>query len=309
MNSVVRTSRARRALSAPLALLLAVTTSAGWWVTPVRATVAAGDHAQGVAAAGAPATADLLVGLAVSADPVPAGTAFDYAATVTNNGPGQATEVSASTTLSGVTRAINAATPSQGSCAIAPPTVTCALGNLAADATATIRINVTPASAGTLTATSTVAAAEPDLTPANNTDDENSTIVTPPGADIDVDLAAQPRLDVLVPYLRYTLTARDIGPDAVTSATVQAILPPGASATNLSSGCTAAGTTITCVYGAIPVGAGAGKTFRVPLSLLSLGQVTVTATRTGSAPADPDPANDRASATCTVVSIVLATCS
>ncbi|GAA3474941.1 hypothetical protein GCM10018965_094940 [Nonomuraea roseola] len=105
------------------------------------------------------------------------------------------------------------------------------------------------------------------------------------------------------------MAARNTGPNVVTSATVAATLPPGGSATDLSAGCTAAGTTITCTYGALTNGAGTDKTFRVPLSLLSLGQVTVTATRTTSAPADPNPANDSASASCTVVSIVLATCS
>ncbi|MFC7650587.1 hypothetical protein ACFQX6_67225 [Streptosporangium lutulentum] len=50
------------------------------------------------------------------------------------------------------------------------------------------------------------------------------------------------------------------------------------------------------------------KTFRVPLHLLSLGHVTVAGARTTSAPADPNPANDHASATCTVISIALATC-
>ncbi|MGC5009573.1 hypothetical protein ACLQ2R_02290 [Streptosporangium sp. DT93] len=130
----------------------------------------------------------------------------------------------------------------------------------------------------------------------------------PPTADIDVDLAAQPNLGILIPYLRYTLTARNNGPDAVTSATVKAILPPGASATNLSAGCTVAASTVTCTYGAIPQGTSVNKTFRVPLSLLSLGNVTVTGTRTTSAPADPNPANDNASANCTVVSLVLVIC-
>lgn len=50
------------------------------------------------------------------------------------------------------------------------------------------------------------------------------------------------------------------------------------------------------------------KTFRVPLHLLSLGHVTVTGVRTISAPTDPNPANDNASASCTVIFIILVTC-
>ncbi|MFI6641273.1 hypothetical protein [Streptomyces sp. NPDC050504] len=127
-------------------------------------------------------------------------------------------------------------------------------------------------------------------------------------ADIDVDVTAKPNLGLLVPYLTYTLTARNTGPDAVDHATVTATLPQGAGATNLPAGCTAGAGTVTCSYGAIADGASASKSFRVPLHLLSLGGVSVTGKRTASAPNDPNPANDSESVNCTVVSILLATC-
>lgn len=130
----------------------------------------------------------------------------------------------------------------------------------------------------------------------------------PKKADIDVNLVAQPHLGILVPYLSYTLTAQNTGPDAVTSATLTAALPAYTTATNLSPGCTVAGITVTCAYGAIANGASVNKTFRVPLSVLTLGQVTVTGVRTASAPTDPNPANDSATATCTAISIILVTC-
>lgn len=129
-----------------------------------------------------------------------------------------------------------------------------------------------------------------------------------PPADIDVDLAAQPNLSLLVPYLSYSLTARNTGPGTVTSATLTATLPPGTSATALSPGCTAIGSTVACAYGTIAGGSASTKTFRVPLGLLSLGRVSVSATRTVSAPTDPNPLNDGATASCTVVSILLVTC-
>ncbi|WP_406510602.1 beta-propeller fold lactonase family protein [Streptomyces sp. NBC_00212] len=127
-------------------------------------------------------------------------------------------------------------------------------------------------------------------------------------ADLAVSVTAQPHLGILVPYLTFTLTAHNTGPSAVSSATITASLPPGASATNLSAGCTTTSGTVTCTYGAIANGASTAKSFRIPLNLLSLGQVKVTAVRTASAPHDPNPANDTASATCTVVSVILATC-
>ncbi|MFI6503650.1 hypothetical protein [Nonomuraea typhae] len=128
-------------------------------------------------------------------------------------------------------------------------------------------------------------------------------------ADVDVDLVARPRLGLLVPYLSYTMTARNTGPGLLTSATLTAALPPGRTATGLSPGCTSVPGSVTCVYGAIAAGGSADSGFRLPLGLLSLGNVTVTAGRTASAPADPNPANDGASASCTVVTVILATCS
>lgn len=134
------------------------------------------------------------------------------------------------------------------------------------------------------------------------------TAKTPAVADIGTIVNAQPNLGILVPYLTYTLTAQNHGPNTATSTTLTATLPAGANATNPAPGCTAASGTVTCVYGPIASGATASKAFRVPLSLLSLGQVTVTAARTTSAPTDPNPGNDTDSATCTVISILLVTC-
>ncbi|MFD4923015.1 hypothetical protein ACFWNE_17145 [Streptomyces goshikiensis] len=114
-----------------------------------------------------------------------------------------------------------------------------------------------------------------------------------------------PHVGILVPYRIYTLSAHNSGPATVTSATLTAALPPGASASGLPAGCTAGTGMVTCAYGVTTPGARVGKTFRVPLDLLSLGHVT--GTRTASAPADPSPANDIASATCTVMSVIVAT--
>ncbi|MFF3937464.1 hypothetical protein [Streptomyces phaeofaciens] len=126
--------------------------------------------------------------------------------------------------------------------------------------------------------------------------------------DLGVSLTAQPHLGILVPYLAYTATTSNTGPSAVVSATLTAALPAGKTATNLSSGCTSSPGSVTCTYGAIANGGRAVSTFRLPLSVLTLGQVNVTATRTASAPSDPNAANDSDSATCAGVSIILVTC-
>ncbi|MEU5434403.1 glycine-rich protein [Streptomyces sp. NPDC020719] len=131
----------------------------------------------------------------------------------------------------------------------------------------------------------------------------------PAVADIAVHVTAQPRLGILVPYLRYNLTADNTGPDAAASATITASLPRGTTATGLSAGCTSSPGTVTCTYEAIASGAGATKSFDIPLHLLSLGRVSVTGARTASTPTDPNAANDSDTADCTVVSILLTTCS
>ncbi|MEV6553605.1 glycine-rich protein [Streptomyces sp. NPDC051597] len=132
---------------------------------------------------------------------------------------------------------------------------------------------------------------------------------TPSSADVGVRVTAKPQLGILVPYLRYTLTANNTGPNAVTSATITASLPRGTTATGLSAGCTTHAETVTCTWGAIASGAGATKSFDIPLHLLSLGRVSVTGTRTASTPTDPNAVNDSATANCNVISILLASCS
>jgi len=132
--------------------------------------------------------------------------------------------------------------------------------------------------------------------------------IADPEADIAVTVTGAPHLGILVPALTFTLTATNNGPDPVTAATLTATIPSGITATNLSSGCTQSGTSISCDYGTIANSANAAKSFRLPLSLLSLGAVTVTAVRTSSTPDDPNAANDTGSDTCHVISIIFATC-
>nr|WP_272918136.1 hypothetical protein [Actinomadura rayongensis] len=123
-----------------------------------------------------------------------------------------------------------------------------------------------------------------------------------------VSLTAQPHLGILVPFLHYTATVTDNGPSPATSATLTATLPAGKTATGLSPGCASSPGTVTCTTGAIAVGSSATATFDLPLSILSLSTISVTATRTASTPDDTTPANDTATATCTVISILLASC-
>lgn len=134
-----------------------------------------------------------------------------------------------------------------------------------------------------------------------------SGVVRPARADLAVDLKA--RANALFPAsIGYTLTARNMGPGELASATVTATLAVGTTATGVPPGCATTGNTVVCTFTNLAKGATATAGFRVPLSLLRVGQVTVEAVRTTSSPTDPNPANDTSSASCTVISILLAAC-
>jgi uncharacterized repeat protein (TIGR01451 family) len=115
-----------------------------------------------------PAVADLGVTLTDSPDPVARRSTLVLTASVTNAGPSPATQVRLSETLpAGVT--LVSVAPSQGSCS-GSGTITCSLGTLAANgsATVTVTVLVTRKGSGSLTTTASVAAAETDPITTNN---------------------------------------------------------------------------------------------------------------------------------------------
>ncbi|MFF0772195.1 hypothetical protein ACFYUK_25135 [Nonomuraea wenchangensis] len=234
-----------------------------------------------------------------SADPVTAGTSYTY--TVAYDG---FQLWDGAITLSGAAASVTAVTTSNPalSCTVATATYVPCTASPVINTPGTITLTVTPSAAGTVTATARLANCCVDYY------GSQSTTIDPPGTDLAVGLTAQPHLGILVPYLRYTATITNNGPAATTSVTLTATLPAGKTATGLPVGCSSTPGSVTCTYGAIATGSSASSTFNLPLNILSLGDVTVTATRTASTPADTTPGNDSDSASCTVVSIVLATC-
>jgi uncharacterized repeat protein (TIGR01451 family)/CSLREA domain-containing protein len=118
-------------------------------------------------------SADMGISKSGSPDPATVGQTLVYTLTATNHGPGSAPGVTVTDTLpSSVT--FQSASASQGSCSNSSGTVTCDLGNLAAGASATSTINVTPNSAGEITNTASVKSSAPDSDSSNDT----ATVVT-----------------------------------------------------------------------------------------------------------------------------------
>jgi uncharacterized repeat protein (TIGR01451 family) len=122
--------------------------------------------------------ADLSVTKNDAADPVIVGSPIDYTIDLTNNGPDLAQNVVLTDTLpAGVT--FNFATITQGSCGIAFPLIVCQHGPINPGNSVTLTIRVTPHSPGTFTNTVEVTSDTADPNPANNTDSETTTVVSP----------------------------------------------------------------------------------------------------------------------------------
>ncbi len=125
------------------------------------------DHyPEGIAFADLP-LADLALTQSGSADPVTAGETLTYTLTVTNGGPDEYRGVTVLDELPGTVGLVSAV-PSQGACAVRPcGGLACSLGALAAGASATVTIEVTPLTAGVITNTAAAPALN-DPDPGNN---------------------------------------------------------------------------------------------------------------------------------------------
>jgi serine protease len=134
------------------------------------------------AAAVADVSADLSLVIATPtpAPPLTVGNAVSQIITVTNNGPGTAFTTTMTSNLSGTATVSSvSAIPSQGSCAITPPSINCSFGTINNGATATVTFAGTPASTGTLIHTASVSSAMNDPVPGNNSAIYSTTVVNP----------------------------------------------------------------------------------------------------------------------------------
>ncbi|MGB5577945.1 MAG: choice-of-anchor Q domain-containing protein, partial [Woeseiaceae bacterium] len=192
-------------------------------------------------------------------DPAGVNLPFVYTVTVTNQGPAEATLVTLTDTLDGAVT-YQTAVPSQGSCSEAGGVVTCDLGDLANGSSATINITVTaPPTPQTVTNTAVVSAAEPDSDSADNTSVEDTDVINPPPADLELTMTDSPDPVVGGDPLTYTLTINNLGPGPANVVQLTDTLPAGVifvSATPSSGTCSEAGGVVDCSFaGAIANGA------------------------------------------------------
>jgi uncharacterized repeat protein (TIGR01451 family) len=121
-----------------------------------------------------PPRADLALTKSDSPDPVLVENELTYELAVTNHGPDLASDVVVTDNLPD-TVALLSVLSSQGSCS-GITTITCELGTLAAEATATITIRVATLETGTVSNTASVTASERDPVPGNNSATETTEV-------------------------------------------------------------------------------------------------------------------------------------
>jgi len=269
--------------------------------------------ATGAVALAAPASADTVgVALTVSPSTVTVGNSVTVTETVTNTNGFTILQptvrlFSTPDTITGITTMTSCDPGAGGTCATLSNGYEAILGAAiggGGSATVSFTLNVDPTAAsavetleGQLVATNFVTGLVP-----------GPTLTINALADLGVTLTGKPDPGLLSMTLDFTVKVTNNGPGSLKNATYTA----SASGLDIrgSSTCTAHNnSTATCTFGTLAAGRSANATFTVPIGLLDIGiPFTFTVTRTTSTPTDPNPANDKSSTTCTVVSVLLASC-
>ncbi len=241
--------------------------------------------------------ADLALSKSDSPDPVLAGTELTYTLTVDNSGPRSATSVQLVDTLP-ATATFVSATPSQGGCTHASGTVTCGLGTIADQGSASVEIKVTPQEGGTITNEASVSADEGDPTAANNSADTQTTV--DPAADLELSKADSPDPVLAGEVLTYALTVHNAGPSSAAAVQLSDTLPGGVtfdSATASQGTCSESLGIVDCSLGTIANGA----TVNVSINVRPQSPGTITnQASVGSLALDTDAADNNAEAETTV---------
>ncbi|TXK52846.1 DUF11 domain-containing protein [Pontibacter qinzhouensis] len=215
-------------------------------------------------------SADVGVTNVASAGPYTVGKPFTYTVTVTNNGPIVATNVRVTDLLD--PNQLNFISSSVGS-AYNVNTGVWTVGSLAVGATQTMTITASPRVTGTISTTATQTHTEPDNVTSNNS--ATATITVVPAADIEVRNTASGTTFNNGDLVTYTVTARNLGPNAATGVVVTDRLPAGLT-----------------LEGAVPAGYDAAtgnwtvgnlavnetKTLTLTARISTLGSITTTAT-------------------------------
>jgi uncharacterized repeat protein (TIGR01451 family) len=272
--------------------------------TLLDAVVAVGDSAilALTSAVPPPPEADLSVTQSDSPDPVPGLQVLNYTISVANAGPNPATSLVVQDSLpTGTT--FSSAGGSGWSCGEAAGLVTCTRTSLDVEPAPAISIQVTvPDTAGTLTNTASVIAAEADPVAGDNTSTEQTTVTAPLAAELWITKTADAGMVGAGQAFSYAIVAGNDGPSAVVGAEVTDNFPPSlatitwACAATAGSSCAASGSGNINDSVTLATGGQATYTATVVVATGATGSIVNTATIAGPGTlVDPDATNNSAS--------------
>ncbi len=204
-------------------------------------------------------TTDLAISLSASPTSVLVGATLTYTATITNNGPSQASGVLYQQTLpTGVTFVSAESSRQVSPCTQSGTTVSCSLGPLNDNETATVLVKVTPQNTGTIDSSATVDSDTLDTTQSNNSA-SISTSVSLTTADISVVLSADQTSLLVDDVLTYTATIDNAGPQSASAGVLTLQLPTSVSFSSVALVPSTAGTcsqdngVVTCNLPSLPI--------------------------------------------------------
>ena len=227
--------------------------------------------------------ADLQVTKSDSDDPVMEEDTFDYTVTVTNNGPSGAESVSLTDEIPTEVTFVSSDPDDQGKICFFKGDLGCFFGDLDPGASEIVTITVT-AGPGPATATNTAtvsSSSTPDSVSANDSVDEDTTILG--GADLTVDVSDALDPVVAGTNLTYSVTVMNEGAGEATNSVLDVTLDAGLSFVSASLPppvgisiqgallCTPNGNTVSCDLGTI---AATGSTIVTIMALVDPGQTT-----------------------------------
>ena len=223
---------------------------------------------------------DISLGISDSPDPALVGSPYTYTLTASNDGPDSVEGVVITDRLPAALD-YGSATASQGSCEESTGTVTCKLGTIASGGSASVEIEVTPGSTGTVTNEASVVGDDlEDSNTSNNSRVEETQVEE--SADLSITKSDSADPVEAGDSVTYTLGVHNGGPNDATGVTVTDALPAGVtyeSATSSQGSCSETGGTVTCQLGALANGADA--TVDIMVATSSAGTITNTASVEG----------------------------
>lgn len=235
--------------------------------------------------------------------PVP-GNTVTYTLAATNGGPSSAAGVVVTDSVPAAFNAVSATTTS-GTCSVTGNGVSCAVGTLAPDATATVRITATLDAAYTGGSLTNAAQVQADTTDPVTTNNTATAVVTPAAAQADIRVVKETLTTPVVAGspVQYRITVSNLGPsvsrgvnltDALGTASYAAV-----SATTTAGSCTVTAGTVACPIGTLPSGSSATVVVNATVRSTVTGSLTNSATASATT-ADPVAGNNTGSVTDTV---------